>query len=171
MIVFINGAFGVGKSSVAELLVNKVENSLLFDAEEVGYMLRKIYTPIDNPSDFQDLQAFRTLVVQTAEALQNQYKRTLIIPLCLWNENYFDEIVSGLKNIDNDFHHFCLIAGKETIIERLRQRKDPLEVFEWATARLDKMLNNQKSSKFEKKILTENKTVEEIVKEIIGNLI
>jgi deoxyadenosine/deoxycytidine kinase len=69
MIIFINGSFGVGKSSVAELLIKKVPNSLLFDAEEIGYMLRKIYKHIDNPEDFQDFPAWRDLTVKTAAHL------------------------------------------------------------------------------------------------------
>lgn len=36
MIIFINGALGVGKTTVAELLVSRLSNSLLYDPEEVG---------------------------------------------------------------------------------------------------------------------------------------
>jgi dephospho-CoA kinase len=31
MIIFINGSFGVGKTTVAEMLVKRISNSLLFD--------------------------------------------------------------------------------------------------------------------------------------------
>lgn len=170
MIIFINGAFGIGKSSVAELLVNKISNSLIFDAEEVGYMLRKIYKPIDNPKDFQDLIAWRELTVKTAEALKKQYNRNLIIPMCIWNEKYFDEIIPELKKIDPDFYHFCLVASKETILKRLKGRNDSTEVINWATERIEKCLNAYKSEKFEKKISTEEKTINEIVDEILKNI-
>ena len=45
MIVFINGPFGVGKTTVAERLVGRLPGSLLFDAELVGSFLRRIVAP------------------------------------------------------------------------------------------------------------------------------
>lgn len=38
----INGAFGVWKTSVAMGLTQHVNNSMIFDPEEVGFMLRNI---------------------------------------------------------------------------------------------------------------------------------
>lgn len=167
MIIFINGSFGVGKSSVAELLVKKIPNSLLYDAEEVGYMLRNIYKPIDNPEDFQDLPAWRILTIKTAELLKQQYSRTLIMPMCIWNESYFDEVISGLKAIDPDFHHFCLVADKETIIKRQSQRNDPEHVTKWVQDRIEKCLVVHNTEKFDIRIQTDNKSIEEIIEEII----
>jgi 2-phosphoglycerate kinase len=42
MIFMINGAFGVGKTTVANELLKVIENSMLFDPEEVGYMVRNV---------------------------------------------------------------------------------------------------------------------------------
>jgi 2-phosphoglycerate kinase len=44
MIIMINGAFGVGKTSVANELQKTINNSMIFDPEEIGYMLRNIIT-------------------------------------------------------------------------------------------------------------------------------
>jgi len=35
VIIFINGSFGVGKTTVAEKLVSRLPDSLLYDPEEV----------------------------------------------------------------------------------------------------------------------------------------
>lgn len=35
-IIWINGAFGSGKTSVADLLVRNLQNSMIFDPEEIG---------------------------------------------------------------------------------------------------------------------------------------
>lgn len=43
MIIWISGAYGVGKSTLAEVLVNKIENAMIFDAEEVGNAVRENY--------------------------------------------------------------------------------------------------------------------------------
>lgn len=44
MIIWINGAFGVGKSHTSYELVRRLRNAFLFDPEQVGFFLRK-YLP------------------------------------------------------------------------------------------------------------------------------
>jgi len=39
MIIWLNGAFGIGKSTIAELLHSKIEISHKYDPEQVGYFL------------------------------------------------------------------------------------------------------------------------------------
>ncbi|MES2459110.1 MAG: tunicamycin resistance protein, partial [Armatimonadota bacterium] len=115
MIVFINGAFGVGKTTVAERLCERLPNSLLFDPEEVGFFLRNVLSPIDKPDDFQDYVLWRSLVVTTALSLRRTYDRTLIMPMCLWHPPYFEEVVGELRCREPRFFHFCLTAPVETI--------------------------------------------------------
>lgn len=72
MIIMINGAFGVGKTSVAEALNQTLDNSMLYDPEEVGFMLRNIVTEKvlesdEKTNDFQDLELWKTLTVEVAK--------------------------------------------------------------------------------------------------------
>lgn len=41
MILFINSAFGVGKTTVARLLTRRIRSAVLFDPEWLGWMLRR----------------------------------------------------------------------------------------------------------------------------------
>jgi adenylate kinase family enzyme len=67
MIVWINGAFGAGKTTTAALVQERLPGSRVFDPEYVGFMLRAV---VDVPTgDFQDLRVWRRLAVQTAIAL------------------------------------------------------------------------------------------------------
>lgn len=43
MIVWISGAYGVGKSTLAAALAGKFEDAMIFDAEEVGNAVRGNY--------------------------------------------------------------------------------------------------------------------------------
>lgn len=43
MIIWISGPYGVGKSTLAEALEKKIQNALIFDAEEVGNAVRGNY--------------------------------------------------------------------------------------------------------------------------------
>ena len=60
----INGAFGVGKTTVANKLLEELDNFMLFDPEEVGFMLQQVI-PDDikklneQTDNFQDLEMWR----------------------------------------------------------------------------------------------------------------
>jgi hypothetical protein len=124
----VNGSFGVGKSSVAEALAAALPNSMIFDPEVIGQMVRYMTIGVlpaeENTDDFQDIALWRTLTVSAAEQLQRQYGRDLIIPMTIAIPAYFKEITTGLRAIDSDYHHFCLIGSVETIKQRLMVRGD-----------------------------------------------
>ena len=46
MIMMVNGAFGAGKTSVANEIAAKLDGAMLFDPEEVGYMLDRSFRKI-----------------------------------------------------------------------------------------------------------------------------
>ena len=117
MIIMINGAFGAGKTSVANELLRTVDDFMLFDPEVVGFMLRHII-PDDiklakeRTDNFQDLTMWSSLTVKVAEELQQTYKKNLIVPMTIYNKDYFRYIFDGFKKIDEETHHFCLTAKK-----------------------------------------------------------
>jgi deoxyadenosine/deoxycytidine kinase len=127
MIIFINGSFGVGKTTIAQSLVHQIPDSLLYDAEEVGLMLRNILKPIDWSGDFQDYPLWRTLVVDVAAMLKQQYNRTLIMPMTIWRQDYFSEVMSELAKIDPTIYHYCLTAPEAVIRERIFERGEQHE--------------------------------------------
>ncbi len=170
MIIFINGSFGAGKTTVAELLVERLPDSLLFDPEMVGYMLRAILNPIVTFYDFQDLPPWRPLVVTVAEQLRTCYGRTLVMPMTIWHRPYFDEVVGGLRQIEPDFYHFCLLARKGTLYRRLEQRGDIPEEGSWLKDRVERCVEALPSPAFATHIDTNEKTPEEIVTAILSSL-
>ncbi|SRR5579883_1152080 len=170
MIIFVNGPFGVGKTTVAERLVERVPNSLLFDAEEVGYFLRKIVAPVERPDDFQHLPMWRTLTVTTARWLQGRYGRTLIMPMTIWRKSYFEEVISGLRAFEPEFYHFCLTATEPTLTGRLRGRGDPPDVLAWCLEQAQHCLAAFQSPDFAIQIATDGKTPDALVEEILARL-
>lgn len=170
MIIFINGSFGVGKTTVAELLVERLPNSLLFDPETVGYLLRSILKPIVSFYDFQDLPQWRPLVVTVASQLKEGYGRTLVMPMTIWYKPYFDEVIGGLRQIEPAFHHFCLLAPRETIHRRLAQRGTPPLQDSWLQERVERCTESLHAPEFATHIDTNEKTPEEIVTEILASI-
>ena len=114
-IVMINGAFGVGKTTVANGLLAQIPDSMLYDPEEVGQMLRKIGGGIrsadEKIGDFQDDPLWPALTVEVAKRLFNEYKRPLIIPMTLAHIPYFTTIKDGLAQLTAR----CVIAHRDPI--------------------------------------------------------
>lgn len=166
MIILINGAFGVGKTTVANKLLKTMKNSMLYDPEEIGFMLRNIITEdikhsIEKTDNFQDLELWKVLVVQVAELLKMKYSKTLMVPMTIFNKEYFQYILDGFKKIDEQTFHFCLTANEETIFERLRLRGE-IEG-NWCFQQTQKCVEAYKDKCFDKHIITDGVSVNDIV--------
>jgi len=146
VILLVNGAFGVGKSTLAEELKRRRPDWLLFDPEEVGAMLRRVIGEEHPVDDFQDYLAWRRLVVETARSLRLDTGRDLLMPICLWSPDYFGEVTQGLRDVDPDFRHVCLVAPPEVVRQRLRQRGDTEPG--WAYERVDGCCASHASAQF-----------------------
>lgn len=73
MIIWINGAFGSGKTALAEELHRRIPDALPFDPEYVGYILIKWAPPADS-GDFQDIPLWRKLAAEFAAGLASELK-------------------------------------------------------------------------------------------------
>jgi len=122
VIIFINGAFGVGKTEVANILEGYSPDSTIFDPEDVGAMLRRTLHAKDPQKDFQGYRLWASLVADIVRMIQRQYGGTLIVPMTVYDAQRFRYLVEQFRNADPDFHHFCLVATPSTIRERLRSR-------------------------------------------------
>lgn len=107
MIIWINGAFGGGKTTLAEELHRRLPDALPFDPEYVGYILIKWAPPADS-GDFQDIPLWRKLVAEFASGLAGDYGRPLIVPMTLVNTSYRDEIFGAIVKAGHPVLHVFL---------------------------------------------------------------
>ena len=68
--MFLNGAFGIGKTTVARALVKRLPRAVLFDPEPIGVLLQR-FRRVD---DFQDLRAWRRLTIFGIRIARMQWK-------------------------------------------------------------------------------------------------
>lgn len=170
MIIMINGAFGVGKTTTASQLQSRIPNSMIFDPELIGYLVREmvpheIRWTEEQTDDFQDIELWRILTVQAAVELKHKYHRHLIIPMTIYKTENFDHIYTGLKRLDQELYHFCLTASDETIHQRLMHRGDLPG--SWAYQQTIKCTQALATDKFAEHIVTDHQTTEEIVEYIL----
>jgi predicted kinase len=129
MFVLINGAFGVGKTTVARELHELVPRAALFDPEWVGLVLQRL--PGQRCSDFQHLRSWRRLTVAGARAL-GSFRPTVIVPMAFSEATYLDEVRRGLAASGRPVLHFCLTAPLEVIRARLASRGEPHSEARWS---------------------------------------
>lgn len=173
MVIFINGAFGVGKTTLAEKIAENQKNFMLYDPEMIGGMLRSILPKHmlkahEKTGDFQDYDLWRILTVESFKHLKNQYNCDFVIPMTLCNKTYCDAIVKGIMALDSDCHHFVLEASKETIHSRLIKRGE--EPNAWAFKQTDRCLEGFEHIENAVRIYTEDQNAEKVYQAVITHL-
>ncbi|MFI9822641.1 NUDIX domain-containing protein [Streptomyces sp. NPDC052013] len=129
-VVWINGAFGAGKTTTARELIELIPNSTLFDPEVIGAALAHLLPPkrLAEVGDYQDLPIWRRLVIDTAAAMLTELGGTLVVPMTLLRQEYRDEIFGGLAARRIPVRH-VLLAPAETILrERIAGREVPQDL-------------------------------------------
>ncbi len=141
MIIWLNGGFGAGKTTLAEELRLRLPDAVVYDPEDVGTMLWK-WLPRND--DFQDLPSWREMVVATALSLRRHHADTLIVPMSLVRDAYRVEILGGLADAGEEVLHVFLEADADVLRTRLDARApipdhpdSARSVNRWALSRLD----------------------------------
>ncbi len=124
MIIWLNGTFGVGKTTTAAELVRLIPGAHFFDPEQVGVMLTHA-TGLPKVGDFQDWALWRTLVVETVTRLAGQLGGVLVLAQTVLVEDYWQEIRTGLETAGIPLHHFVLHADRATLVRRIEGDTQP----------------------------------------------
>ena len=140
MIVWLNGAFGVGKSTAAQELLDLLPGSTLYDPQPLGTELRKMLPKerLGQVDDIRELPAWRRLVVDTAAALLTEVSGPLVTPVTLLCRADRDEIFGALAARRIPVCHLLLHAEETILRARIEQRAalDGESARSWCLARL-----------------------------------
>lgn len=142
VIVWVNGAFGSGKTTLVEELRRRWPQALVYDPEMVGYVLREI---VEVPTgDFQDLRLWRRQVAHLAVGLVEEYRKPVLVPMTLINAGYVEDVFGALKDAGVVVHHFFLKVSKEVLRKRIEGRtftpdnpEQDERVRQWCKARIE----------------------------------
>jgi len=169
MILWVNGAFGSGKSSVADAIHKKICPSFIYDPEQVGYFLWNNFPDeMSRKGNFQHMEIWREFNHKILTHINENYAGLIIVPMTVYIKKYYDEIIGKLTREGVFVKHVVLAAAKQTILDRLVRRGDAAD--SWAARHIDGCLRAFETDISGDKIATDNRSIDEIVSEIIGQL-
>ena len=170
MIVWLNGAFGAGKTTVAELLHEIIPDSHIYDPENVGaFLWDNSPASLSRKGDFQEIPLWRSINVDMLKYLDANYDGVLIVPMTLTNPQYYDEIVGQMERDGITVKSFVLTASRETLVSRLRGRGE--EENGWGEQQIDRCLTAFASGKIPgEQMITDDLAAENIAHEILKRI-
>ncbi|WP_310829877.1 AAA family ATPase [Paenibacillus pedocola] len=168
MIIWINGAFGSGKTQTAVELNRRIENSFIFDPENAGeYISQNVPTGMLK-NDFQDYPLWREINYAMLKHIDSEYNGTIIVPMTIVEAAYFRELTGRLQNEEITVHHFTLCASRKTLLKRLRSRGERED--SWAAQQIDRCLSGLQQALFQRHLDTEALSVEEVSEAVLSSL-
>lgn len=170
LILLLNGAFGIGKTTVARALVPRLRRAVLFDPEIVGMVLQRLARVLGyRVEDFQDLTSWRRLTVAGLR-LTRLFYPNVVVPMAISNHAYLEEIHAGIRRFDTRLQQFCLIAPAEIVYGRLRRRRARPADEAWQFRRADECCAAHRDERFGPHVRAGEREIEEIAGEILAEL-
>lgn len=176
MVIIINGSFGVGKTTVAKILRQKIDEGVVFDPEKIGFVLRRLpaFFPFSgrNFDDYQDISLWRSLNIRLIDFCHRFRSSKIIVPMAFSNLDILNEFRWELEKKNIEIRHFCLTASQETIFKRLEKRGvQPLSgESQWIYRKATHCCQVHKLREYQEQINTEEKSPSEVADEIIQKL-
>ncbi|WP_329427958.1 AAA family ATPase [Streptosporangium sp. NBC_01495] len=180
MLLWINGPFGGGKTQTAYELRRRLPGSVVCDPEHVGFGLRRMMPP-PLREDFQNLPAWRQGVYEVLDLALTKHDGTVIAPMTVVESAYFQETVGRLRERGHDVRHFALLADRETVLRRLRERgfghvaqfvagkSAALRLESFAVSKVDLCLERLREAEFAEHVWTDRLTISGVADHIAAS--
>ena len=171
VIIWLNGPFGVGKTTTARALLRRLPQAVLFDPEPFGAALRHTVANVETRTDFQDLRGWPALVIETARILRHTYAETLIVPLTVLTTASAKALAAGLAGVDSDVLRFRLVASEATLRARILQRPETEGPRAWCFDHLGAGMLLMANAAFGEAVATDDRDPEQVADSILGRLV
>ena len=122
MIVWISGAYGVGKSTLAEALADKVDHAVIFDAEKVGDAVRENYPDEPYGVIYEDYPLWCEFTYMLLKDIHNVFHRNILVPMTLIRRESYDRIIQRLLDDGIDTKLIVLTGTYQCIHDRILAR-------------------------------------------------
>lgn len=165
MIVWLNGAYGVGKSALADRLHELKPNSFVFDAEEVGNAVRENMPPeLFCGYIFESYPMWHKMCAALLTDIGSRYAGDIYVPMTLVMKDSFDRIRRPIEESGLTVYHVLLESTYEIIHDRILQRGESENC--WCMQQIDLCLTAQKEFEDVIRIKSTGKSVSELANEV-----
>ena len=121
MIIWISGPYGVGKSTLAELMAARMENTWLFDAEAVGNAVRDNYPDHPRGAIFEDYPLWGEFCCRLLKDIHASCRKDILVPMTLLRKTSYG-IIEELRRAGIDTKLVILEASYQTVRDRILAR-------------------------------------------------
>lgn len=121
MIIWISGPYGVGKSTLANAMAEKMEGALLFDAEEMGNAVRGNYPDDPYGYIFEDYPLWGEFCYRLLKDIHETFHRDILVPMTLVRLGSC-EILEKLNRDGIRTHLIILEASHRSVHDRILAR-------------------------------------------------
>lgn len=153
MIIWINGAFGGGKTTTAFELNRRLEGSFVFDPENAGAYIRKNQPTGLCRDDFQDEPLWCQINLGMLRNIEKSFDGVIIVPMTITNPQYYHQIITALRDDGVRVDHYVLAAGAKTLRRRLWRRASGAK--SWAAQQIPRCIHAFENPLFENHIKTD----------------
>jgi len=167
-VLLLNGAFGIGKTSVARAIVEVLPETIIINPELIGVLLQRCLRVAGRTvDDFQDLSTWRMLTVNAVRTAAWRGRR-ILVPMAIDKLTYLAEVRSGIERAGLHCMHICLVAPEPVVHDRLRRRgADPVRN-SWEYRRASECCASHTSSEFAHKVDATSGTIRTIAREVLA---
>ena len=119
MIYWLNGAYGVGKTTVAMRLLPLLRNAHLYDPELVGNGIRDNYPEALFCETFEEYPAWLETNYRVLKDLYERYDGAIVVPMTLLREGSYTAIIERLLRDGIPVRYIFLDGDAETLRHRM----------------------------------------------------
>ena len=165
-VYWINGAYGVGKTTVVNVLKDRLDEAYIFDPESVGNAIRDNYPQEMFKETFEEYPLWLETNYKLLGDIYHKYDGDIIVPMTLLKEESYLQIIKRLRNDGINLIYIFLDGNEQTLYHRMVElgREEPDG---WCVKHIPVCLAVQKEERHAKHINTVGKTPEEIVDNIL----
>lgn len=166
MILWLNGPYGVGKSTLAEALHQQLPGSFVFDAEQVGNAILDNMPETFYHETFEEYPLWRETCVRLLADISRGYAGHVLVSMTLMHSASMD-IFARLTAAGVEVRHITLTAEEAEIHRRIMERGEEPDC--WCARQTQKCLAAQREMPCDLRI-SAGESPESLAKSVIDAL-